>query len=65
MEAIHNVAERVNEAVMGGQETVSVEGGAAMVCIKTFMPNPGQERELEEALHDHFTALKEAGLVHL
>lgn len=63
MEAIHNVVERVNEAVMGGQEPVSTEGAPAMVCVKTFMPNPGQERELEEALHDHFHALKEAGLV--
>lgn len=63
MEAISHAAQRVNEAVMGGEEPVSVEGAPAMVCIKTFMPNPGQERELEEALYGHFNALKEAGLV--
>jgi len=62
METVKNVMESVNEAVMGKPEPVSLEGAPAMVCIKTFMPNPGQELALEDALHEHFRTLKEAGL---
>lgn len=65
METIHQVMEKVNEAVMGGQEPVSLEGAPAQVCIKTYMPNPGRERELEAALHEHYNQLKEAGLVRI
>jgi hypothetical protein len=63
MEALQKVAERINEAVMGAPEPVSLEGAPAMVCIKTYMPNPGKERELLDALQEHFRKLKEADLV--
>lgn len=63
METIHHVAERVNEAIMGGQEPVSMEGAPAMVCIKCYMPHPSFESQLEDALHEHYKNLKEAGMV--
>ena len=63
METIHKAAERVHEAVMGAEEPVSAEGAPAIVCIKTFMPNPGKEKELEEVLHEHYKNLQAAGLV--
>lgn len=43
-------------------ETIA-EGAPAMVCVKTYMPHPGRERELEDALHEHYNNLKQAGLV--
>ncbi|EWM26395.1 hypothetical protein Naga_100715g3 [Nannochloropsis gaditana] len=34
----------------------------AIFCIKTFMPHPGQEKELETRLQKHWDALHAAGL---